>query len=157
MYDWSKKAAEYRTCFLSGHSFIVLPDDSLPVDICPDCLARERDRLNRHLQRARAAGSPATLTLPEWLQTLKDFEGLCAYCRMRTFTQLEHFVPVSDGGGTTVDNCVPACQMCNYGKGIENPSVQMGLPGLVDERRERVKRYLAERLNTGADDNRYKW
>ncbi|MBN1286055.1 MAG: HNH endonuclease [Anaerolineae bacterium] len=160
MYDWSnrsKEAAEYRTCFLSGHSFLAPPGYSLPVDICPECLARERDRVNRHLQRAHDAGAPASLTLLEWLQTLSDFDGQCAYCRERPFTQMEHFIPITDGGGTTADNCAPACGVCNRGKGTENPGAQMGLPGLADARREQVRAYLAAKSSIDAPDQSYKW
>ncbi len=72
----------------------------------------ERKRLYFQLARARKAGNPATLTLDQWLQTIKDFDMKCAYCG-GSYDVLEHFIPMSRGGGTTVDNCLPACNSCN--------------------------------------------
>lgn len=137
--------AEYRVCFLCGRSFIAPPDYDLPVDVCPDCRAKERDRVHRHRQRARDCNAPDTLTLHDWLRTLADFNGRCAYCETRPFVELEHFIPIADGGGTTADNCIPACERCNRGKGTDNPGLQMALPGLEDAGRERVRAYLAKR------------
>jgi 5-methylcytosine-specific restriction endonuclease McrA len=152
MYNWSNKTRGYRTCILCGASFNPR-EHSLIADICPDCRAKEQDRVNHHLRRAEAHGVPATLTLLAWLQTLQDFNGLCAYCEEHPFTELEHFVPLKDGGGTTADNCVPACKVCNRGKGTENPGAQPGLPGLEDERRQRVKEYLEGRQRNPTDED----
>jgi 5-methylcytosine-specific restriction endonuclease McrA len=82
----------------------------------PDFRLQEYTRVKTHLARARAAGLPATLTLDQWLKTLDDFDDQCAYCRRRPLEALDHFVPISAGGGTTADNCVPACLQCNVGK-----------------------------------------
>jgi 5-methylcytosine-specific restriction endonuclease McrA len=142
-YDRSNTTTGFTTCFLCGAS--ILPGESETGDVCLDCCAKERDRVNDNLRRAELAGAPATLTLGAWLQTLRDFGGRCAYCEENVFTELEHFVPLRDGGGTTPDNCVPACRVCNRGKGTDNPGIQPGLPGFGDERRERVRRYLAGR------------
>src|SRR5258708_27983100 len=35
----------------------------------------------------------------------------------RSYEQLDHFIPVSKGGGTIVANYVPACKICNKLKG----------------------------------------
>lgn len=40
----------------------------------------------------------------------------CAYCG-DTPTTVEHVTPVSAGGDTSIDNCVPACRTCNISKG----------------------------------------
>ena len=107
-------------------------------------MERERRRVQTQNYRALQAGLPATLTLEEWLQTLADFNGLCAYCMERHFEHLEHFIPIDAGGGTTVDNCVPACGRCNYSKGSDDPdSPQLTL--FVNDPRERIRQYLAER------------
>ena len=114
---------------------------------CAECIKdqmeRERHRVQTQNYRASQAGLPATLTLEEWLQTLADFNGLCAYCMTRPFEHLEHFIPIDAGGGTTVDNCVPSCGRCNYSKGSKDPdSPQLTL--FVDDPRERIRHYLAE-------------
>jgi 5-methylcytosine-specific restriction endonuclease McrA len=84
------------------------------------------------------------LTLAEWLQTLADFRGLCAYCQERPFAHLEHFIPIDAGGGTTLDNCIPACGQCNWSKGADDPDRPQGAL-LVNDPRERVRNYLAAR------------
>jgi len=65
--------------------------------------------------RAATANVEATLTDNEWLAVLKAFDFSCAYCGGE-YQVLEHIIPVSAGGGTTVDNCVPACYSCNARK-----------------------------------------
>ena len=106
-------------------------------------MERERHRVQTQNYRASQLGLPATLTLEEWLQTLADFNGLCAYCMERRFEHLEHFIPIDAGGGTTIDNCVPACERCNYSKGSDDPdSPQLTL--FVDNPRERIRQYLSE-------------
>lgn len=93
-----------------------------PAEEFPRCIAcrindaeAERERVKRQLRRAQLAGTPATLTATQWMQTLRDFNGLCAYCRQAEFSLLEHFEDVSVAG-TTVSNCVPACANCNARK-----------------------------------------
>jgi 5-methylcytosine-specific restriction endonuclease McrA len=119
--------------------------------VCKACdtpaLKKERLRVLTHLRRAYSAGLPATLSLAEWLHTLQDFNGLCAYCQQRQFEALEHFIPIDAGGGTTVQNCVPACGRCNTTKGTSNPDSQQ-LDLFINENRERVRRYLAGRTQS---------
>ncbi|MBN2048708.1 MAG: HNH endonuclease [Anaerolineaceae bacterium] len=108
---------------------------------------RERQRVMTQNYRAREAGLPADLTIEEWLETIADYNGLCAYCQQRPYEHLEHFIPIDAGGGTTVGNCVPACGKCNYSKGSSDPnSPQVEL--LVNEVRERVRHYLAVRAES---------
>jgi hypothetical protein len=83
-------------------------------------LAREDYRVWTQCERARLAGMEATLTLEEWLPRLKTFGWRCAYCG-GPYEVLEHFVPITRGGGTTVRNCVPACRSCNGKKGDRHP------------------------------------
>ena len=75
----------------------------------------EAIRVSGQRSRARMAGTPATLCLADWQKTVSDFSGLCAYCQERTFSVLEHFLPV-EVAGTTVNNCLPACINCNSKK-----------------------------------------
>lgn len=92
---------------------------------CYDCapIAKAYNiQVSSHLERARKANVPATLTLRQWARTVAYFKGKCAYCRSRPFQVLEHFIPISLGGGTTEDNCIPACQKCNSKKAAIHPS-----------------------------------
>lgn len=57
----------------------------------------------------------------EWKEAVIFFGGECAYCgatpkRGRVLTK-DHLVAVSEGGATTADNIVPACDSCNSSKG----------------------------------------
>ena len=107
-------------CGITGHAlgnFVTVGGGS----ICSLCLKHydfggyEQRRVSHQCTRARKAGLPATLTMVEWLQTLIDFGGRCAYCS-GPFDDLEHYIPISQGGGTTAQNCVPACRYCNGSK-----------------------------------------
>lgn len=79
--------------------------------------ARLRRIVGRNLWRARRAGQPATLTVDQWIEILDRYNWRCAYCGKRLYEVLEHKTPISKGGGTTAENCVPACASCNIGKG----------------------------------------
>ncbi len=87
---------------------------------------------------------PSTLTLVEWDETLGYFCNRCAYCGTLDWTTMDHFIPVSAGGGTTRDNCVPACLECNQKK---NYLEQDGAApdALNPSRIADVRRYLRER------------
>lgn len=92
-------------------------------DLCLECYKRhrgERHRVNAQMLRAKKAGVPATLTLAQWLETLENFHYRCAYCH-GPYECLEHYIPIVEGGGTTFDNCLPACISCNSSKGDKHP------------------------------------
>jgi 5-methylcytosine-specific restriction endonuclease McrA len=86
----------------------------------------EPTRVRRHLQRAIEHGCPATLTVTEWLDTLNQFNWRCAYCG-GVYEALEHILPITLGGGTTKENCVPACWVCNVIKSGRHPDVLIAL------------------------------
>lgn len=66
---------------------------------------------------ATKAGLPATLTEAEWRCALEYFENRCAYCGATGVPlEQEHVIPLTKGGGYTVDNIVPACRRCNSSK-----------------------------------------
>src|SRR6266702_2630367 len=102
----------------------------------------EQARITQHLGIARRTGVTATLTLPEWEQTIADFDGLCAYCLTQPFTLLEHFLPVNIAG-THVKNCLPACHGCNQRKGNRTSDELVAAFGLATI--ERIQQYLASR------------
>jgi 5-methylcytosine-specific restriction endonuclease McrA len=111
-------------------------------DYCYDCYQislRIGTQVTIHLKRAREANTPATLTVKQWEQAITYFGGKCAYCQSRTFQALEHFIPINLGGGTTADNCVPACSRCNNKKGGAHPDNLNNFPPHV---LTRVKNYL---------------
>jgi hypothetical protein len=81
---------------------------------------REYKRVLLHCDRASEAGVPATLTIKEWIKVLDRYKWKCAYCG-GSFEVLEHFTPIALGGGTTKENCLPACNFCNALKSSRSP------------------------------------
>tara|TARA_B100000073_G_C23638929_1_gene535784 strand:+ start:61 stop:513 length:453 start_codon:yes stop_codon:yes gene_type:complete len=43
--------------------------------------------------------------------------GMCAYCRERKATSLDHVIPRSHGGENLKSNLLPACHSCQQSKG----------------------------------------
>ena len=119
------RRAHARRCLLCGAAYRAgMPGD---VDgLCPACCSPERQRelarVRNHLARARVQDLLADLTLAGWLAALDHFGRSCAYCRSCPFTDLDHFIPLSAGGGTTAANCVPACSRCNSVKRALDPA-----------------------------------
>jgi hypothetical protein len=98
-------------------------------------------QLARARQAARKRGLPADLYINDWLQTVEDFQGKCAYCGS-AYETLDHFIALSQGGGTSVTNCVPCCRMCNQRKqGLPLQKVWSISPEIL----ERTRQYLASR------------
>jgi 5-methylcytosine-specific restriction endonuclease McrA len=111
-----------------------------PIQIALRQRRSETKRVEYHLKRAETVGLPATLTLKQWLATLEYFEWKCAYCPTGTYEVFEHYTPIIHGGGTTVYNCVPACNRCNVIKTDLHPFVfEAKFP---KDARERIKEYL---------------
>jgi hypothetical protein len=48
-----------------------------------------------------------------------SFGGLCAYCRERKATTVDHIRPRCRGGSSLRSNLIPACHECNQNKGSE--------------------------------------
>jgi hypothetical protein len=77
-----------------------------------DAELKPKPGLQSALWRAQRVGQPATLTEEQWQRTLKRFKNVCAYCQTNAWRHVEHVTPLPFGG-TTIDNCLPACPMCN--------------------------------------------
>ncbi len=134
------------TCM--GHPFHALADYAAVLALCPACFEiareeralealqaeeeralfaqqagypREARRVRFHLDRAREQRRPATLTAEQWMRTLSHYHRRCAYCEDGPYEVLEHTVPLALGGGTTEENCVPACRACNSLKASRHP------------------------------------
>ena len=46
--------------------------------------------------------------------------GMCAYCRGKRATTVDHLRPKSKGGSSFRSNLIPCCVDCNHSKGSEN-------------------------------------
>jgi 5-methylcytosine-specific restriction endonuclease McrA len=73
-------------------------------------------KIQQHNRRTQALGLPSTLTLLEWIGILEAHNYKCIYCG-DPWQDIEHKIPVTKGGGTTRENCAPACHTCNQSKG----------------------------------------
>lgn len=104
---------------------------------------RLKGQINMHRVRARKLGLPDTLTVEQWLATQADFQGKCAYCLENPCEVLEHFIPLTRGGGTMKSNVVPACDECNRKKRNKHPDEVKLIPKGV---MERVRKYLVSFL-----------
>ncbi len=61
------------------------------------------------------------ITLKQWRQILDRCEGKCIYCGKEA-TSVDHFQPISKGGGHVIGNIVPACMHCNVSKWNHKPA-----------------------------------
>ncbi len=93
-----------------------------------------KEKVRTQCSRARNMSLPATLTIEEWLFALEHFNGLCAYCQARPGIIIEHFIPLNSGGGTTRDNCIPACHSCNAKKSNRHPDSVVTLSSVMLKR-----------------------
>jgi len=76
---------------------------------------KARARVNRYRTRKRQL--PNDLTAEDWQDILFAYDHRCAYCmRCDVDLEQEHFIPLSRGGGYTIDNIIPACRACNASK-----------------------------------------
>lgn len=66
--------------------------------------------------RSRLALLDNTLTEQEWEQCQQYFNNVCCYCGKQKRLTIDHFIPVSKQGETSVENVLPSCQTCNSSK-----------------------------------------
>lgn len=112
-----------HACFMCEQVFASTRQKKL--DFCPSCKVSQHYQIGRvlivQLRRCRKEGVQTTLTFREWMKTIQDFHGMCAYCQKRPYRCIEHFIPVKRGGGATRTNIVPACGGCNKHKASYMP------------------------------------
>lgn len=63
------------------------------------------------------------LTKSERMKILKKTDGHCAYCGCRIVyneMQIDHVIPIYNGGEDTESNMLPACRSCNHYKGTSS-------------------------------------
>lgn len=84
---------------------------------------RERVKLWGHEHRRRLQVQGRGITPEEWMEKLASYEGLCHWCEEPhgEIPHMEHVMPVALGGLHEIENVVPACQRCNFRKGIKHP------------------------------------
>lgn len=90
---------------------------------CRACkLARSRDyqRRNKHKRwerlyraRCREYGLPIRLTPFTRQDVIDRYGDKCAYCKSAPFEQIDHAIPVIEGGAHDLENARPCCEKCN--------------------------------------------
>lgn len=76
---------------------------------------KEEYRVNNNNTRTKDIGLTGNLSLEQWFSILRKYQYKCAYCG-DDYSELDHVIPVSKGGGTSADNVVPTCRKCNARK-----------------------------------------
>lgn len=82
----------------------------------------EKRQAHWEKRRSKKLSLPSDFTIEQWKQKLEEHNYRCSYCYTHQDDldmplEQEHIVPVSNNGGYTWDNIVPACQSCNASKG----------------------------------------
>ena len=82
-----------------------------------DCSFRLYHRAKSKERKARERGSRTVMISPDqmWRRWV-EFGHRCAYCGADGDLQVEHVMPISQGGEHHLGNIVPACQRCNFSK-----------------------------------------
>lgn len=77
---------------------------------------------NTRLRYARKKNVHQADYTPEQTINLRaKFNGCCAYCGKAKLTELDHFIPISQGGSNCLGNLIPACRQCNPSKSDSDP------------------------------------
>lgn len=93
---------------------------------CKECYAisrklTKRKSVTKFLNNTKnRTGEINTYTLDDWRDAMLHFRGACCYCGKKQSRRVkltrDHVIPVSQGGVTTRQSIVPACQPCNSSK-----------------------------------------
>ncbi len=137
------RIAHTEICTVCEMLFVI--HQGWPREVCTPCRIDDTD-LQKQIQPS-ALSRPVdkiaykTLTVEQWVYTLKYFNGRCAYCRKAQYACLEHFVPLCLGGSTSMSNVVPGCLSCNALKRNIHPAFVKTIPQADIER---VCKYLQQ-------------
>ena len=100
------------------------------------CAARgdaEVQRVKWHTNASLALGRPASLDIDVWLEYLRHFGWMCAYCQGRPATDLDHFIPPAIWAGQRPAFLSPAARSVTTAK-LQRPEYQRtranGSPGV---------------------------
>lgn len=69
-----------------------------------------------HNRRARAYGCAGTLCVQDCLDVLEAHQNCCALCGSDEYLQVDHIVPLCDGGENAKINLRPLCRDCHRDK-----------------------------------------
>jgi hypothetical protein len=87
--------------------------------------------------RAKRKNLPVSLSLVQWLNTIADFRGCCAWCQKTGYSHIEMFVLEK---GLVWENVAPSCRSCSHHR-------RAGF----EQAEQRVREYLS--ANTGREED----
>lgn len=77
----------------------------------------ERAALNQRVRQHRKRGNGGAFTAAEWEALCAQYDYKCLCCGEYKPLTVDHVVPVSKGGDSSIANIQPLCQSCNSSKG----------------------------------------
>ena len=119
-----RKVKETKRIYYQKHRAKIVEKERVRYNT--DTNYRERRIIHYQKRHACKRGLSATLTQEQWKMILQEWSYGCAYCgtsqdNLNEPLQQEHIIPLSQGGGYTLKNIVPACRKCNARKGGRTP------------------------------------
>lgn len=91
-------------------------------------------RKNNIRYKARIAAAPGDGLTAEQVRDLK--RRPCHYCG-KPAVEIDHVVPIGNGGAHSIENVVPACRSCNARKWMRTPEQWRKVTHAVDDCRKR--------------------
>jgi 5-methylcytosine-specific restriction endonuclease McrA len=87
----------------------------------PEIVMAYRAATNNY--RAKKRNNGGTATAEEIQERIEEQGYMCFYCShpLEDDYHIDHFVPVSRGGGSEIENLVASCPSCNLSKGDKDP------------------------------------
>ena len=82
--------------------------------------AREQYKRQAHNHRALVLGVGGSYSIEDWLALCKKAEWRCLRCRDGGKLEIDHVIPLEEGGANTIENIQPLCPRCNRWKGRES-------------------------------------
>lgn len=146
--EWSSNEGKFKKTLVRGLYLSILcwaaesaPDGNLgqfSTETLADCWGWEGsgDDLFRALEQSGIVGPPPLRTVTCWalvtgeaerlrgkllVAAVKERDGaVCAYCGIEAkIVHIDHVIPISRGGQSTLENMVVACRSCNLSKGAK--------------------------------------
>jgi 5-methylcytosine-specific restriction endonuclease McrA len=75
---------------------------------------RARSIVQVHNAKAKRLGVPGEITAEDYERVVSQ---PCVYCGYDKFTELDHIIPMKQGGTNELHNMQPTCRYCNNAKG----------------------------------------
>jgi len=131
------------SCLICGLPF----ESRTSYGLCAFCIRkdtlREFDRWSSAVKRAERDRIPTGLTLVQWLGTVSDYRGLCAFCGEMSMHEIAMVDPLR---GLVWENVVPACRSCMVHK-------RHGFESAL----QRVRQYLSANSSRTEEDIRLEY